>query len=207
MNCENFELFNKELSRINDIEIRWSTRYILDLLPDYFYEMPASTSGKYHPLFSLGEGGLVRHIKVACRILEEMFNNRAFGEYSDRKKDLIRMALILHDGFKSGKTYSEHTVLEHPLLMAEFIKEQQENILLSKEDVNFVARLISTHMGPWTRDKAGKEVLPKPTTNEELLVHLCDYIASRNFLNVSFENNEIVDSVNREEIKKLEKKI
>ena len=207
MKCENYELFNKELSKINDIEIRWSTRYILEILPDYFYEMPASTSGKYHPLFSLGDGGLVRHIKVACRILEEMFNNRAFGEYSDREKDLIRMALILHDGFKSGKTYSEHTVLEHPLLMAEFIKEQQENILLSKEEVNFVARLISTHMGPWTRDKAGKEVLPKPTTKEELLVHLCDYIASRNFLDVSFENNEIIDSVKRENQEEQVKKL
>ena len=168
--------------------------------------MPASTSGKYHPQFSLGEGGLVRHIKVACRILEEMFNNRSFCNYTDHEKDLIRMALILHDGFKSGKTYSELTVLEHPLLMAEFIKEQQENILLSKEDVNFVARLISTHMGPWTRDKSGKEVLPKPTTKEELLIHLCDYMASRNFLNVSFEDNEIIDSVNRDQIKKLEKK-
>ncbi|MBQ3021597.1 MAG: HD domain-containing protein [Bacilli bacterium] len=207
MNGENYEVFNKELSRINNIDIRWSTRGILELLPDYFFEMPASTSGKYHPQFSLGEGGLVRHTKVACRILEEMFNNSSFSDYTEHKKDLIRMAVILHDGFKSGKTYSEHTLLEHPLLMADFLLENQENLLLNKEDINFVARLISTHMGPWTIDKSGKEVLPKPTTKEELLVHLCDYIASRNFLNVSFENNEIVDSVNREEVRKLEKKL
>ena len=47
------------------------------------------------------------------------------------------------------------------------------------------------------KDKAGNEILESPKTREELLVHLCDYIASRNFLNVSFENNEITDSVKR----------
>jgi len=172
--------------------------------------MPASTSGKYHPQFSLGEGGLVRHIKVACRILEEMFKNESFCNYDDHRKDLIRMALILHDGFKSGKTFSNHTVTEHPLLMADFLEDNQENLLLKKEEVNFVARLISTHMGPWTKDREGNEILPKPTTKDELLVHLCDYIASRNFLNVYFENNEIADSVNRdnkeENVMKLIKK-
>ena len=42
-----------------------------------------------------------------------------------------------------------------------------------------------------------KEIMPVPKTREELLVHLCDYIASRNFLNVAFKDNEIVDSVDR----------
>lgn len=195
------EYLSVELSKINDIKIRKSTEFILDLLPDYFYTMPASTSGKYHPQFSLGEGGLVRHIKVACRILEEMYRNKSFSNYTDYEKDLIRMALILHDGFKSGKTYSEHTVVEHPLLMAEFIKENKDSLFITEEDINFVARLISTHMGPWTTDKEGNEILPKPESKEELLVHLCDYIASRNFLNVHFEDNEIKDSVDREKVK------
>jgi len=201
------ENLNIELSRITDENIKKSTEIILDLLPDYFYIMPASTSGKYHPQFSLGEGGLVRHIKVACRILEEMFKNESFCYYDDYKKDLIRMSLILHDGFKSGKTYSNHTSVDHPLLMANFIEDNQDKLLLKKEDINFVTRLISTHMGPWNKDREGNEVLPKPTAKEELLVHLCDYIASRNFLNVYFENNEICDSVKRdtkeEHVKKL----
>jgi len=199
------EYLNVELSKITNIKVRKSTEYILDLLPDYFYIMPASTSGKYHPEFSLGDGGLVRHIKVACRILEEIFNNKSFSNYNEYEKDLIRMALILHDGFKSGKTYSEHTVIDHPLLMAEFIKNKKDKLLINDEDIEYVTRLISSHMGPWTKDKEGNEVLPKPETKEELLVHLCDYIASRNFLNVHFENNEIADSVNREKVKKLTK--
>ena len=52
------------------------------------------------------------------------------------------------------------------------------------------------------KDKAGNEIMPVPKTREELLVHLCDYIASRNFLNVSFEENEIADSVDRQKVLK-----
>ena len=199
-------VLNVELSRIQNQNVRTSTEIILDMLPDYFYEIPASSSGKYHPSFSLGEGGLVRHVKVAMRILEEMFRDEAFGTYDDYKKDLIRMALILHDGFKSGVTYSGHTCSEHPVIMSEFILNNKDKLSISGEDAQFVSSLILTHMGPWNKDKAGNIIMPVPKTREELLVHLCDYIASRNFLNVYFENNEISDSVNREKALTLSKK-
>ena len=193
----NKDVFNVELSRFKNSNVRESTETILDMLPDYFYEIPASSTGKYHPAFSLGEGGLVRHVKVAMRTLEEMFRDTAFGEYDDYTKDLMRMALMLHDGFKSGKENIGHTCTEHPLIMRDFIIENKDKLDISSKDAEFVARLISTHMGPWTKDKAGNEILESPKSREELLIHLCDYIASRNFLNVSFENNEITDSVKR----------
>ena len=80
-------VFNVELNRIQDQNVRASTELLLNMLPDYFFEIPASSSGKYHPVFSLGEGGLVRHVKVAMRILEEMFKDTAFGTYEDYTKD------------------------------------------------------------------------------------------------------------------------
>lgn len=194
------EVFNVELERMKNENVRISAEMILDMIPDYFYEIPASSSGKYHPSFSLGEGGLVRHVKVAMRFLEEMFRDEAFGTYDDYKKDLIRMAVLLHDGFKSGVTNTGHTCSEHPVLMSEFIKKNKDSLLLLDEDVEFVSDLILTHMGPWNTDKSGKEIMPVPKTREELLVHLCDYVASRNFLNVAFEKNEIVDSAKREKV-------
>ncbi len=193
----NRDVFNVELSRFTDANVRESTETILDMLPDYFYEIPASSTGKYHPAFSLGDGGLVRHVKVAMRILEEMFRDKAFGEYDDHTKDLMRMALLLHDGFKSGLTNTGHTVLEHPVLISNFVLENKDKLSISEEDTDFVSRLLITHMGPWNVDKQGNEVMPAPKTREELVVHLCDYIASRNFLNVSFEDNEITDSADR----------
>ena len=192
------EVFNTELNRFENENVRISTENILDMIPDYFYEVPASSSGRFHPAFSLGEGGLVRHVKVAMRVLEEMFRDEAFGTYDSYTRDLIRMALLLHDGFKSGLVNSGHTVSEHPVIMSTFIKDNRDKLLISEEEANFVSSLIISHMGPWNKDKNGNEIMPVPKTREELLVHLCDYIASRNFLNVSFEDNEIVDSASRE---------
>ena len=187
-------VFNVELERIKNQDVRRSTEIILDMLPDYFYEIPASSTGKYHPDFSLGEGGLVRHVKVGMRILEEIFRDKSFGTYDDYTKDLMRMSLLLHDGFKSGIENSGHTCYDHPILMSNFIFDNKDKLLISEEDIKFVSRLISTHMGgPWGTDKPGKDVLPVPETMEELIIHLCDYMSSRRFIDVDFENNEISD--------------
>ena len=155
------DVFNVELNRFKNQNVRTSTEIILDMMPDYFYEIPASSSGKYHPSFSLGEGGLVRHVKVAMRILEEMFRDEAFGTYDDYTKDLIRMALILHDGFKSGVTNSGHTCSEHPVIMNKFILDNKDKLPISEEDAKFVSSLILTHMGSWNKDKNGN-VIVKP---------------------------------------------
>ena len=175
------------------------------MLLNYFYKIPASSSGKYHPLFSLGEGGLVRHVKVALRILEEMFKDEAFGVYDEYTKDLMRMSLMLHDGFKSGINNIGHTCSEHPVIMSDFILNNKEKLLISENDSKFVSDLIRSHMGPWNKDKQGNVIMPVPKTREETLIHLCDYIASRNFLNVCFENNEIADSVDRNKVLSLSK--
>ena len=75
--------------------------------------------------------------------------------------------------------------------MANLILENKNNLKISIEDIKCVYRLISTHMGPW--NKKGDIILPIPKEKDELFVHLCDYIASRKFLNVNFENDEITD--------------
>ena len=200
------DVFKVELDRFKNQNVRSSAETILEMIPDYFYEVPASSTGKNHPAFSLGEGGLVRHVKVAMRVLEEMFRDEAFGTYDDYTKDLIRMALILHDGFKSGLTNSGHTCLEHPVIMSEFILNNTDQLSISEEDAQFVSNLILTHMGPWNKDADGNVIMPVPQTREELLVHLCDYMSSRRFIDVCFENNEISDSANREKSLGLAKK-
>ena len=201
------DVFNTELNYIQDDRIRESTEYLLDRLPDYFYVMPASTSGKYHPQFSLGEGGLVRHTKAAVRIAIELFRDNIFNtfEFGEKTQDLIIMALLLHDGFKQGKVDSGHTLFEHPLLAAQFVFENISKLPMNQLDTLQVRRLIASHMGPWNKDKTGEIVLPIPKRDDEIFVHLCDYMASRNFLNICFTNNEIVDSVDRGQAKTLKK--
>ena len=48
--------------------------------------------------------------------------------------------------------------------------------------------MISSHMGQWNKDFDGNEVLPKPQTKYERIVHLCDLLSSKKFLDVKFDD-------------------
>ena len=184
------DIFKKEINYIKNKRIQNSLITMLDKLPDYFYEVPASSTGKYHPEFSLGKGGLVRHTKAAVRIAIELFNDESLNNFTDDEKDLIIMGLTLHDGLKSGFVKSEYTVFEHPILIANYIKENKKDLELTDEEVDFVCDAIITHMGPWTNNYKGEEILSPPTTKYQRFVHMCDYIASRKFLDVKFDKND-----------------
>ena len=71
------DVFKTELNYIKDSEIREKAIKAINLLPDYFFEVPASSTGKYHPTFSQGEGGLVRHTKAAVNIANELLNHNS----------------------------------------------------------------------------------------------------------------------------------
>jgi len=188
------EVFNKELSFIKDSRIKESTITILDMLPDYFYEIPASSTGKYHPEFSLGEGGLVRHVKVAVRIAKELLDNPCIGnKYTSNEKDIMIMTLILHDGLKSGLVYNRYTQANHPTLIKDFVMKNKDKLSLSDSELDLFGKAVESHMGPWNTDYEGREILPKPKTKYENFVHMCDYLSSKKFLNVNFVDNEIED--------------
>lgn len=189
------EVFKKELSYINDERIRKSTEIILDLLPDYFFVIPASSTGKYHPAFSLGEGGLVRHVKVAVRIAKELLDNPVIGnKYTSNEKDIMIMALILHDGLKSGLVHNRYTQANHPTLIKNFVLDNKDNIELTENELILFGKVVESHMGPWNTDYDGNEILPVPKTKCENFVHMCDYLSSKKFLNVKFLNDEIDDN-------------
>ena len=97
------KIFEKEINYINNLRYKNSVTELIKLLPDYFFEVPASSTGKYHPGFSLGSMGLVRHTKAAVRIAKEMFNDESItGAYTNNEKDLMLIGLLLHDCLKSG---------------------------------------------------------------------------------------------------------
>jgi len=188
---EKANYFKKELEYIEDSRIRRSCLTMINLLPDYFFTIPASSTGKYHPEFTLGKGGLVRHVKVAVKIAKDLFDNPCIGDkYTDLEKDLMLMTLILHDGLKSGITYNRYTQFDHPTLIKKYIVENQDKLELSNDEIKFISKCIEAHMGPWNTDYNGNKVLPVPKTKYENFVHMCDYLASRKYLNVKFDNND-----------------
>lgn len=187
------EVFSKELSYIRNDRIKESAKTLISLIPDYFFHEAASSTGKYHPNFSLGEGGLLRHTKAAVRIARELLINKVIGNhYTSDEKDLIYLAIIMHDNIKRG----DGTVMyafDHPILASNFIKEQKENLKLSDEELELVCSMIETHMGEWTTDYYGNKVLEEPKTKYQKFVHMCDCLASKKFLDIKFnENNDIM---------------
>ena len=188
MNKVNY--FNKEYTYIKDDKIREDLKQLVNKLPDYFFEIPASSTGKYHPEFASSEHGLVKHTKVAVRIANELLSNPGLNNFTNREKDLIIMSLILHDGLKSGKVKEKYTRVDHPLLVCDFIKE---NSKLPDEDIELLIKMISSHMGIWNTDYNGNEVLPKPKDKYQRFVHMCDFLSSKKFINVNFNGIDIVE--------------
>lgn len=185
--------FDKEYNYIKDSKKREDIKYLVGGLPDYFFEIPASSTGKYHPEFASTEHGLVKHTKVAVRIAYELLNNPGLNNFTDSEKDIIIMAIILHDGFKSGKVKEKYTRFDHPLIAASYVKENKDKLSLSDKEVELLARVISSHMGIWNKDFNDNVVLPKPNDKYERFVHMCDYLSSKKFINVNFDGIDIKD--------------
>ena len=161
-------------------------KYFVDTVPNYFWHVQASSTGKYHPQYALGEEGLLRHTCAAVRIAAAIINLEQYsGIFDDIDKDNIIVALMLHDTFKHGEekdgNYNPYSIHEHPLLAAEKVQTY-----LDDEHRYAIANCIASHMGEWTESNRSHYVLPKPKTLEEQMVHLCDYLASRKFLEFKF---------------------
>ena len=181
------DVFNNELMYIKDATIRGDMKVILDLLPDYFYEVPASSGGKYHPRFAEGAGGLVRHTKAAVTIANDILSNPIFLEqYTAIERDIVIAALMVHDGLKSGLIKEKYTRFDHPILMGDFILDNKDKLKMDNKTLDLIATGIKSHMGPWNTNDYSQVVLPIPSTKLEKFVHLCDYLASRKTMDFDF---------------------
>lgn len=186
-------IFNNELELIKNDRLRRSCEILLNELPDYFYEIPASSTGKYHPKFALGEGGLVRHTKVAVRIAHEIIKTQSIGNvFTDDEKDLILISLMLHDGLKEGLIKEKYTRFDHPILAANFVNDKANLTELTSEEVKLISTNISSHMGEWNTSDYSDVTLPLPKNKYQKMVHMCDLLASRKFINVEFDGNDII---------------
>jgi len=120
-----------------------------------------------------------------------VLNNPSLNKFTNREKDLIIMALILHDGLKSGLIKEKYTRTDHPLLVVDLLKENKSNLKLNEEELEDLCNMISSHMGPWNKHYDGNEVLPIPKSAKERFVHMCDYLSSKKFLEVEFDDINI----------------
>ncbi|KKN71255.1 hypothetical protein LCGC14_0422980 [marine sediment metagenome] len=179
------KIFEYELSLIKSKETKQFVLDVFDkLCPDYFWTCPCSTSGKYHPQVSLGEGGLVRHTKLAVWWGIELL--RVLSEEPELKdiptlQDEVVATLLLHDLLKNGKGLGPNgRPLEsgvtgtHGVTLAQRIVSEELDNELSLESCERIFDGIAGHMGVWTIDP-----FYRPSTAFANLIHLADYCASR----------------------------
>lgn len=168
------EDFFKCADRVEDADIRRFVYEALNEVPEEFWTAPASSSKKHHPPESNIEPlGLITHIVKASAVAEGLFS--FYGVTDPVDKDIIRAALVLHDGFKGGPGAWKGTFEEH----AFYAVKSFEHIELDDEYIKRkILSAIETHMSRWGRpfSVVTDFILPDKLN---LIVALSDMIASR----------------------------
>ena len=62
-------IFDSILNTIESEDIRKFAKRCIGTIPDYFWNVGASSTGKYHPQYALGDLGLARHTCALVRFL------------------------------------------------------------------------------------------------------------------------------------------
>lgn len=182
------EVFSKELEYIKNSNFKKNAENLLELVPNYFFEVPAASTGKYHPEYAQGLGGLVRHTKVALAIGNDLLSLECTDkDFTSDEKDLMLIAILFHDTQKLGDPQEKYTRFDHPILAAQFIKDNQRKTSFKDSEIEIITKSISSHMGQWNTNQYSDIVLPKPSSKYECFVHKCDFLSSKKYLNVAFD--------------------
>lgn len=169
---ERFQLFSSQISLVKNEKNREFLKYCLERVPEYFFHIPASSTGKYHPPFSSGEQGLVRHTKAVVAWYVEL--QRWWEE--DLEDEAI-IALVLHDSHKDGlgeNGTSRYTVKNHADIAAAQVEKWGKEFGLNSDTLAKICEGIQGHMGIWSSCLESR-----PKTQFAKKCSLADYCASR----------------------------
>ena len=173
------DFFKRELDLIVNEDLRMMVKsYLEESVPEYFWEIGASSSGKFHPAFSQGKGGLVRHTKAVVMFAEELLRMSSYAFMRDEYKDYVIAACLVHDTAKYGaKEYDKAEYKNHAPAAA--VAFDTWCISLDYNCSEFLLNAIASHMGQWSTDRDDR-----PFTNIDRCVHMADYMASRPFIDI-----------------------
>ena len=88
MTQERLNMVQQVLNTFENNDIKDFAITLLDNLPEYIWSVPASSTGKYHPQYSLGLGGLMRHQIAVVRFLNFFLELEQYREgMTSRKRD------------------------------------------------------------------------------------------------------------------------
>ena len=182
------KLFEKELNMIVNEDLRMAVKsYMEEATPDYFWTDGASASGKFHPKFSQGIGGLVRHTKAVVMFAEELLRMSSYAYMREEYKDFVIAACLVHDTKKYGLNEFDKTEYKNHAKNASIAFAEWCKVEFGFEPHFLLLNAIESHMGQWSTEKEDR-----PFTSVDRCVHMADYMASRNFIDIP----SIVDEYN-----------
>jgi len=188
------EIFDEILETFENEDIKEFAKKCIDKAPKYFWEVPASSTFKYHPDFAREVPlGLAKHTVAVCRYLNYILEPECVkDQYTSRERDLLRVSAIVHDMWKSGNQEdyerSKWTRFDHPLISARHIYNMDG---LSEPERRFIGLAVSSHMGQWNTDKRNPDTtLPKPKDKYQIILHIADYLASRKDIEMKFSQEQ-----------------
>lgn len=189
-------ILDEVLNTIENEDIRKFADKCVATIPEYWYHVWASSTGKFHPAYTVCDGGLAKHTVALIRILNHIFGVESIStQFTSRERDLLRVAGIMHDTRKSGNQEdyerSKWSRFDHPLQAAAVIREIDG---LPKDEIELIAHTIESHMGAWNTDKRSSIVLPKPEDKYQIILHLADYLASRKDITIEFDNDAVPET-------------
>lgn len=172
--CEPIEQnFKNVLQFIKDKQIKDLIVKILSMAPKYFWRIPSSSSGKWHPSDEDKVGGKVLHTKRSVYIA---YHLARMEELNELEKDLLIGAMIVHDICCQGSEdeASSTTMPEHGLLVQKKTKSLRDSPYYAE-----IMAIVQAHMGHWGPVKPKKKL--------EKLAHMADYISSRKAVKIDID--------------------
>lgn len=178
---EKIAVFQPYLDKFETEEMRLYCEDMIALMPDYIFEIPSSTSGKYHNKTQCEPHGQIYHIIMFAEIMNYRLALKGNQEKfkSPVQRDAMRCTPMLHDALKCGLNGSTFSVHEHPMLAGQWVRETKVEHDIDDKTKEAIAHMVERHSGEWTSSKKSKVVLPEPENAMELFVHECDYLSSR----------------------------
>lgn len=198
------KIFEGLLNKFETDEIRDYCADMIKEIPDYIFTIPSSTSFKYHNKTQCQPHGQIFHILMFAEVMNYVLGLEYVKEKTnERQRDCLRCTPIFHDAIKCGLNGSQYTVHEHPMLAGEWVRNTSVEHDVDADTKAYIARLCESHSGEWTSTKRSKTVLPKPENDEQFFVHMCDYLASRSNIDMTY-SDDVLAVLNNAEIPKQE---
>ena len=144
---EKITLFEKEIAYMEIENIKDFFKKAITTVPDYFFEVPAASSGKFHSVLECGFGGLVYHTRSVAKVANYLVNLQQYkSKLNEVERDCVICAALLHDCLKHDwENKTGFSVHQHPVLAAEFVKtDKRLDGIISDEIRNIIIPIVKS---------------------------------------------------------------